>query len=183
MSTATGGPDSYYDSNGALTTTDIKSHFISKSFSEFSGRGNMRTVKRLIGGGRSRIRWSGAMGIDISFRPDDYPCWTPLMSKTHGCATCQENGDNGIRRKFYKDFPLETPDPDACQKALNKKVEYGTSFQLLVQLQGDVEMPFMSFAAMTEIDREDAECEDTEDWCQQIVCCDQPSFDYDLRNG
>jgi len=183
MPTATEGSDSYYDSNQALAVTDIKSHFITKAFSEFSGRGNIRTVKRLIGGGRSRVRWSGAMAIDISFRPDDYPCWTPLMSRVHGCATCQENCDNGIRRKFYKDFPLETPDPDACQAALNKKVEYGTSFQFLVQLQGDVEIPFMSFAAMVERDREDAECEDTEDWCQQIVCCDQPSFDYDLRNG
>ena len=181
MPSAAEGPDSYYDSDGALQNSRTVSHFITKAFSSFSEAGNIRTMKKFIGGGRSRIRWSGYMNYEVSFRPDDYPCWTSLGKKEHGCITCNDDCDSGVKRKFYKDFPLTSPDLDACQGALNKKAIYGTSFQLLVQLEGQVEVPFMSFAVMPDRDTETATCEDNEDWCEQIDCCDLSSYDYSIR--
>jgi len=174
------GGDDYVDGE----SKKIKSYFFTKRY-DFSGtqETNKFWIKNINGGDMWVSGLSGVSQVKVSLRPDSYPCWTELLpEKEIGCTQCEVNAATcqiDVSQPRYKRIKFPTPLSE-CQQGSDQTTDFGSEFQLAVEMEGAVTVDRLRISADTRGNPEEpfGDCSDEPQDCTPIACCPIKDFDY-----
>lgn len=165
------------------TNQKVKSFFVTKRFNMPDSGTPFFVKKRLTGGDMWLSDIPEQITSSVAFRPDSYPCFTPLMDNiSFGCDLCNWNVGkdclSGWSQPRYKRYKFTSP-PAGCQTGSDIPVNQGAEFQLQVNLEGKATVDRLRVMVNVESNSEtpsgDA-CTD-DNVCTPIECCIESPLD------
>lgn len=160
----------------------IKSHYVTKRFAFRPSGSSEFQVKRLTGGETWISDIRDQVGVEISYRSDNSPCWQPFFSLTRtGCD--EPEGGLPISKPRFKRWRMGTPDPDVRMAGSDSLACVGSEFQFLVEMEGNLKVDRVRLSS--ELDKEAElqgdECsgdDDTRFNCELIDCKSVDDYEY-----
>jgi hypothetical protein len=179
-SVLTTGIDDYSQDYGSVP---IKSYFITKRFDFTPNPGASKFIRKQLAGGEAWIsNLKEKVSIEMSYRPDSYPCFTRLGNvisisedqctpRVSGCAPT-------ISQPKYSQVKFPSPDINDCQSANEINLQEGAEFQIKVDITGSCIGDRVRISGMLNaiLDLPEGVC--IGDEIDPINCCTQNDLDY-----
>lgn len=130
---------------------------------------------------------NGEATIDISIRESGYNCWTGIDSQSIGADRVIRDTDEGGIITGTEPFPTSVNSasvPHKFQQATQERVDIGESFDVRVDIKGDVTIHRLT--ALTEFQKEDILTTNrtcSPDWEEGIWCGGENIFNYKIVNA
>jgi hypothetical protein len=161
----------------------IKSYFTTKRFDFTPNAGATRFIRKQLAGGEAWIsNLKEKVTIEMSYRPDSYPCFTQLgntISISENQCTPVVNGCvPTISQAKYSQVKFPSPDINDCQSANQINLQEGAEFQIKVEIAGSCIVDRVRIAGMLNADLDLPEGVCVGDEIDPINCCSQNDLDY-----
>lgn len=88
---------------------------------------------------------TGPVKVQVFYRPDFYPCWTPW----HQFDVCQASDANNSQAGYRMRIGLGQPDSSACEASNNRPLRNGYFFQFRIVITGQCTFKGMRVKAVT----------------------------------
>lgn len=163
----------------------VLSHYVSRQMMcPPSGEFN---IKRMAGGELWISEVHDKVGARVSYRADNSPCWLPL-DDTLVFGSNAPQGPLPFTRARHKKWILGSPDPDLCQEGTDSLASTGSTFQVLVELEGNMKVDRFRIKAETLDEAEvklDGDCprDDEPPDLPPILCESENDYKYLIVNG
>lgn len=177
-------PDGYRGSDMAEGTQKKIVSFYETPYLFDERDDNNRVVGKRIKGARVEVSdVTGESEVEVKFRPNHYPCWSPLGEPVKVGSEPEGLDEPTDQKDFYDIIRIGSPEPDLCEQGSVRLVDRASFFSARVEIEGSMSVDQLQLVAEVYPESNAPTCLDIdrEEAFGELISCPEPNLlDYKI---